>query len=66
MQGVISDGVWMVLILTFSCFEMIFENVLAWWPKCVEGLIIIIIIIIIIIFAVYFFTHVVGDKLIND
>ena len=61
MQSVISDGVWMVLILTFSCFEMIFENVLAWWPKCVEGLI-----IIIIIFAVYFFTHVVGHKLINE
>ena len=62
MQGVISDGVWMVLMLTFSCFEMIFENVLAWWPKCVEGLII----IIVIIFAVYFFTHVVGHKLINE
>ena len=45
---------------------MIVKNFLAWWPRCVEGVIIIIIIIIIIIFAVYFFTHVVGDKLIND
>ena len=44
---------------------MIVKNFLAWWPRCVEG-VIIIIIIIIIIFAVYFFTHVVGDKLIND
>ena len=43
---------------------MIVKNFLAWWPRCVEG--VIIIIIIIIIFAVYFFTHVVGDKLIND
>ena len=41
---------------------MIVKNFLAWWPRCVEG----VIIIIIIIFAVYFFTHVVGDKLIND
>ena len=40
---------------------MIVKNFLAWWPRCVEG-----VIIIIIIFAVYFFTHVVGDKLIND